>query len=328
MGALFVQPAAYHYFFGDYFQDRYTRAGFVPWIDYRVSRFAYDPNFNYYRLGFAGYGTWERGLRQLYQARFQGDIPRPPRTLVQQQQLIQNITTNNITNTVVNKNINITNIQNVSALAPLTQVNNTRVTNLASLANVRAAEGKAPFIAKPVLKLQTVAREQRIQEQKAAAQLHSVAQQRHQMETRMLSEGPAPVRVTDKPRQAKIELPRAAQSPGPRLEGRPVPPSGTKPGTKPPPPVRVAPPPPSTPKHEDRPIPRHEPPHPPSPPKHTAPPPPHQPAPPAQPPKKETPPPKKEPPPPPPKKEPPPPPPPKKEPPPPPPKKEPPPKKG
>src|SRR5262249_47103147 len=194
LGALFVRPAAGHYYFGDYFEDRYVRRGFVPWIDYRVGRFGYDPNFNYYRLGFAGYGTWERGLRGLYEARFRGDIPRPPRTLVRQNEVIQNITVNKTQNVVVNKNINITNVQNVSVLAPLTQVNNTRVTNLAALANVRDTEGRKPAIAPQVFKLQEVSREQRVREQKAAAQVHALAQERGKTAAQLLSEGP-PVRV-------------------------------------------------------------------------------------------------------------------------------------
>src|SRR5262249_37596433 len=150
-----------HYYFGDYFEPRYTRAGFVPWIDYRVGRAVYDPNFNYYRLGFARYGGWERALRNLYQARFRGDIPRPPRTLVQQNEVIRNITTNRTMNEVVNRSINLTNAQNVSVLAPLSRVNNTRVTNLAALAGVREGEAKLPHIANPVLKMQAVSREQR-----------------------------------------------------------------------------------------------------------------------------------------------------------------------
>ncbi len=337
MSALFVQPAAYHYYFGDYFDPRYTRAGFVPWIDYRVGRFAYDPNFNYYRLGFARYGNWERNLRQLYQARFQGDIPRPPRTLVQQQELIRNITANKTANVAINRSINITNMQNVAALASLNQVHNTRLTNLAALANVREGEGKIPYNARPVLKLQTLPRDHREQQQKAAAQYHALAQQRRQVEGRMLSEGNVPVRVTDKPRQARIEMPPAAQPPRPQPgrrpeDLRPQPPIGSGPGARPQLPVRVAPPPPALPKHEDKPIPRHEPPRPSTPPKQVAPPartptaPSPRPATPPSPPPQRTPPPHQTAPPPPPPKTAPPPPPPKKEP--PPPKKEPPPKKG
>src|SRR5262249_34354147 len=128
VSALFVRPANYHYYFGDYFEERYTRAGFVPWVDYRINRFSYDPNFAYYRHEFARNRGWEHGLRELYQARFSGSVPRPPRTLVQQNQVIQKITINNTQNVAINRNVNITHVQNVSVLAPLKKVNKLQVT--------------------------------------------------------------------------------------------------------------------------------------------------------------------------------------------------------
>lgn len=271
LGALFVRSAVSHYYFGDYFRNRYVRAGFVPWIDYRVGRFAYDPNFSYYRQAFTGYGTWERGLRDLYQGRLRGTIPRPPRTLVQQNQVIANLTRNNNHNVAINQNISLTNLQNVSVLAPLTQIHNTRVTNLAALANVRKSGVKAPLVANPIVRLQTVPREQHVQVRKAAAQLHTVRQQRQQVEARLLSEGTAPRRATDQPRPTKIELPRLAQPPQPRLGERPRTPAGPRPPVHTAPPVRVVPPRPTAPKHEERPIPKHEPPRSPAPPRHAPP---------------------------------------------------------
>jgi hypothetical protein len=287
MGALFVQPRLGHYYFGDFFEDRYRRGGFVPWMDYRIGRAAYDPNFNYYRLAFANYGGWERGLRGLYQARYRGDIPRPPRTLVQQNELIQNFVSNRTTNEVINRNINITNMQNALALAPLTQLHNTRVTNLANLAQPRSRGAELPAFSGHVLKLRDVPREQRLQEQKAASQLHAVAQQRRKTEAGILSEGP-PVRVTDRPRQGKITLParpgETHATPRPAETTRtpqPVRPS-ERPATPPPPktpkaPVTVpqhrpVPPTPAPPRHEERPIPKHEAPRAPAPPKPATPP--------------------------------------------------------
>src|SRR5207248_11497278 len=40
--ALFVRPDCRHYYFGDYFEDRYERRGFTPWMDYRIGRYARD----------------------------------------------------------------------------------------------------------------------------------------------------------------------------------------------------------------------------------------------------------------------------------------------
>src|SRR5262249_53072909 len=91
--ALFVRPATHHYFFGDFFEARY-RKRFVPWVDYRVRGALYDANYVYYRTAFARHPVWERNLRTLYTARFEGKVPRPPRTLVQQTKVIQQITTN------------------------------------------------------------------------------------------------------------------------------------------------------------------------------------------------------------------------------------------
>ncbi|HWG43353.1 MAG TPA: hypothetical protein VN688_11260 [Gemmataceae bacterium] len=296
MGALFVHPANRHYYFGDYFAARYQRAGFVPWIDYRIGRSVFDPNFAYYRHTYAGYGTWERGLRDLYTARIRGDIARPPITLVQQNQVIRNITVNKSVNVNVNRNINITNVQNVSVLTPLARVNNTRVTNLLALANVRGGEVRKPAIAEHVVRLQAVSAAQRAHEQKVVAQVHAVAQARQQSQARLLSEGP-PIRVTDKPKQVKLNLSHIAGSPAarPPVE-RPVTP---RPGEKPRPPVvkpverpkpvippparKVLPPTPPLPRHQDKPIPKYEAPRPPAPPKHVAPPRP------APPPKKEAP---------------------------------------
>ncbi len=336
-GALFVQPSAGHYYFGDYFGARYQRAGFVPWVDYRVGRSGYDPNFNYYRSAFAGSVGWERGLRGLYQARLRGDIARPPRTLVQQNQVIQNITRNKTGGVAVSKALNFTNVQNVSVLTPLALVNNTRATNLASLADTRGGEIRSLAPAGHVFRLQPVPREQRVQHQQAAAQVHAVAQARRNTEARILSEGP-PVRVTDRPRQANYPVPAArppesrpaerppvprpgeafrpaerpvipappgrAERPAPVPNPRPgeravTPPASPRPMPPAPAPARkVVPPVPTPPPHQDRPVPAHEPPRPPAPPKQVASPRPAPPAPPAPPPPK-----KPAPPPPPPKKE-------------------------
>jgi hypothetical protein len=242
LSALFVQPATSHYYFGDYFDQRYLRAGFVPWTDYRIGRGAFDPNFSYYRNSFAGYGRWERGLRDLYTARFRGDIPRPPRTLVQQNEAIRSIT-NEARNALVDRNVNITHLQNVSALAPLTQIHNMPVTHLAGLAGVRGPDEARPAIAPHVFRLQAVSREQRAQEQRQAAQVHALAKERRTTEARLLTEGP-PHRQTDRPRQ--VALPAPGQRPGerpvtPRPGERPTRPVEPRPGETPRPPEQVRP---------------------------------------------------------------------------------------
>jgi hypothetical protein len=317
LGALFVGPGRHHYHFGDYFEPGYERRGYVPWIDYRTSKVSYDPNFAYYRHEFAKEPGWERGLKELYAARRSGDVPRPPRTLAQQARALHTLTTNRTAEAAVHRNVGITHTQNVSVLAPLGKVNNTRVTHLSALAGVTPGKAPPTETHARAVRLEKVNRQQRVQEQKAAAQLRAAAQERHQAEARLLSEGHTPTRPTDPARAVKLPGPKRAPAAPPGPAPRPAAPPAR-------PAAKTPPPPPAPPKHEDRPIPRHEPPQParpplpaprkeappppppprkepPTPPKHEAPPPPpKQPAPP--PPKHEAPPPKPPPPPPPPPK--------------------------
>jgi hypothetical protein len=244
LGALFVRPAYCHYYFGDYFEAGYGRGGFVPWFDYRIGKGNYDPNFVYYRHRYGDHG-WEKNLRDYYTGRTSGDIPRPPRTLVQQNTVINNITTNK----TVSANV-------INALTPVTRISNTAVTSLASL-NPVAAGGKK--VESRVLKVETMPKEQHAEAVKAIAQSHGAGQQRYQAEAKLLAGGAAPIKATDPPKAVKIELPKTT----------PLPPSGPK--SPPPPP----PPPPKQPVHVEKPIPSHEPPKPSAPPpKPPAPPPP------------------------------------------------------
>src|SRR5262249_13865600 len=108
--ALFLRPGYYSYYFGDYFDPAYRRAGFLSWLDYRYGGFGYDPLYNYYRWSYRDNPAYFRDLPGLYAARYSGGAPRPPRTLVQQ------------TTVINNTNINTTNIKNVTVLAPLAQM--------------------------------------------------------------------------------------------------------------------------------------------------------------------------------------------------------------
>jgi hypothetical protein len=262
LASLFVGPHHHHYCFGDYYEDRYQREGFVPWFDYRIGKHSYDPNFSFYRHTFHASPEWERGLHALYEGRRSGEIARPPVTLVQQQKVIHNITVNKTNNVVVNKNINITNVQNVHAVTALTQIHNTHVTNLGSLARV---ENKTTR----VINLQPVKREELAQHQKAIAEIHAVAKERQQHQEKLLLQGP-PVKHTDPPHTVKLEArhPAApAAAPPAQPPVKPATPPPTAPPTAPRQPVKPPPPPPPTaPKHVEAPIPKHEPPPPAKPP--------------------------------------------------------------
>jgi hypothetical protein len=277
--ALFVHPTSCHYYFGDYFDARYQKHGFVPWVDYKVSRVSFDANFSYYRQMFAHNESWERGLREVYAGRFGGTVPRPPRTLVQQHEVVRNLTVNNTANVAINRNVNITNVQNVSVVAPLAQVHNTRVTNLSVLAGQRAPDVKTATAGAHVIRLQEVPRERRVQEQKAAVQFHATAQQRREVQGKFIAEGTAPVRVQDQARQARIALPPPPAHAKVDVHAKVD--IQAQPAPHVPPPTAPKPPP-----HVEQPIPQHQPPPPARPPAPKPPPPkppPHQPGKPPQP---------------------------------------------
>src|SRR5262249_23501303 len=117
-------------------------------------------------------------LRGLYAARLSGTAVRPPRTLVQQNTLIQNIS--------VNRNATVPNPSVVTPLTPLTNVNQT------------------------VVKLQPVSREQRVAVQKSVQQLRDVSRERANLETKIWAKGSAPKRPADAPHVVNLNLPKAA----------------------------------------------------------------------------------------------------------------------
>jgi WXXGXW repeat (2 copies) len=244
-GALFVGPAAQHYYFGDYFDEGYEQRGFVAWTDYRLGRDTFDPNFSYYRHQHAAEPRWEPALRDLYRARRSGAVPRPPRTLVQQVQAVRNVTADRSAGAAVHKDINLTHRQNATALAPLKEIHNTPVTHLGSLSQVKESK-----VNSHVLKLEPVPKEEHARQQQAAAQVRAAASQRHDAEARLLSQGGVPVKHTDPPKAVKLELPKpppAVATPGPAR--------------------KVVPAAPVLPKHVEQPIPKYQPRPPPAPPK-------------------------------------------------------------
>ncbi len=240
IGALFVRPEHCHYYFGDYFEDHYRKIGFIPWVDYRVVRDTYDPDFSWYRLRFGGDRSWEVNLRQLYVARTRGDVPRPPRTLVQQRLLVQNITVNKTVNVTVSKNIRITNVQNVSVVTPINRINNTQVTGLAALSTARTAPNK---VENHVVHVEGVSKEQVVAVQRSVTDYRQSAELRHRAEAKLLTEGNAPSKATDPPKSLSVHLAKPIVV----TPGRPDP-------------GRDAPRAPLLPKHEERALPQHTPP--------------------------------------------------------------------
>jgi hypothetical protein len=189
LGALFTRLAWNSYYFGDYFDPRYTdpllaRRGlaFTPWVSPFYGRGFYDPLFSYYSWRYRDNPRWGQDLSNLYVARREGRAERPPRTITQ----IQNI--NNITN-VTNVN-NVTNITTIPPVAPLSRV--------------AAATGSNAFA-----KVQAVPKTQITEIQKSAAAIRDVSKQRVKLEAQAAPRG-GPSRVTAAPRPLQLNLPKAA----------------------------------------------------------------------------------------------------------------------
>jgi hypothetical protein len=79
VGAFFVNRSRGCYYFGDYFDPRYERRGFVPWVDFRIGRRVHDPLFVQYRHQYREPDRWERNLRSVYEERRRNEEARPPR---------------------------------------------------------------------------------------------------------------------------------------------------------------------------------------------------------------------------------------------------------
>jgi hypothetical protein len=64
---LFCRPHHHVYVFGDFYEDRYVRAGYTPWFEFGRTRYGYDPNFVYYRHHFHRTNPdWAVTLRRNY----------------------------------------------------------------------------------------------------------------------------------------------------------------------------------------------------------------------------------------------------------------------
>jgi hypothetical protein len=85
--ALFVRPDFCHYYFGDFFGDRFLGLGFQPWCLFGPRH--HDALFGYYAWRHHAQPDWFRHLHHNYLARLHGDLPRLPHTLAEQHALVQ-----------------------------------------------------------------------------------------------------------------------------------------------------------------------------------------------------------------------------------------------
>jgi hypothetical protein len=239
IGALFIGPDGIHFFFGDYFDDLHAGQGYGMWPDVMRKRGAYDPNFDYYRRLHSSDPQWEKDLRELYRGRTAGDVPRPPHSFNEQLRAIKSIADAKSEKVAVNKNVPLTHLQNVSALAPIGAVHNTPKSSHGS-----TGAKKAPPETRPVIKIEPVSPVDRDSHRKTAEHVGQTAKQRGEIEDAALQAGNNPVRHSD-PVKEPVKLP--------------PPPPPPPPSPEPPPPSPPPPPVPPTPPAENRPIPQHEP---------------------------------------------------------------------
>src|SRR5262249_49747423 len=118
LDALFVRPSYCHYYFGDYYGVTYRDYGFESCYVY--SRRNYDAIIVYERYEHRNEPTWVDVQINVYNDRYAGRAPVPPRTLVQQNNVInQNIIVqNNVTNVTNVNNVNVVNNTKNVAAAP------------------------------------------------------------------------------------------------------------------------------------------------------------------------------------------------------------------
>lgn len=199
LGSMFARAEYGRYYSGDYYGQEYNRHGFVPWFDYRVGRNGPDPLFHHSRWQSRNDPRWEPNLRTSYQDRRAGIAPRPPTTLVQQHQVIQNITINKTVKTST-KTLNVTNHQNVlqqmSVVAPFTKGTHND------------------------FKLSPVAKATQAEQRQAVKHLQAAALERQTREAKLVSGGVH----TDASTKVKVQIPKVAR-PAKSLAQAPPPPA-------------------------------------------------------------------------------------------------------
>ncbi len=86
---LFVRPAYGHYYFGDYFADKYVRLGIYPWFDAgSVPDYNYDPLLAYDRWYYAAHDPdWMHNLERWNAYYRRHPAARPPRDMAAEQTL-------------------------------------------------------------------------------------------------------------------------------------------------------------------------------------------------------------------------------------------------
>src|SRR5262249_50843675 len=149
--SLFVHPTRCHYYFGDYYEERYRTCGYQSCVVYSEQH--YDSIIVYERYERRRDPSWFTLQVNLYNDRCAGRAPVPPRvvntTVVNQVNVVNNNTTvvqnNIINNNVTNNNVTVNNTTNnsLSMVAPtktVVQNKNIKVEKLDDATRTQARE--------------------------------------------------------------------------------------------------------------------------------------------------------------------------------------------
>jgi hypothetical protein len=200
---LFVRPTYAHYYFGDFYGPTYATMGYESVFVY--SGRSYDSIIVYETWAHRTQPNWISVQIDIFNGRSRGALPVPPRTLVQQNTIIQqnvtnvtsvtNVTNNNITN-VTNNTTNVNRTTNT--INRTTNTYNTPV--LGTTSKVMAAKG---------VKTVAIDSATRVQAKQQAAVVQQVAMQR------TATERPLPPGAPRQARVASLSVPKAqAVQPG------------------------------------------------------------------------------------------------------------------
>lgn len=169
---LFLRPAFHHYYFGDYYDTRYSRSGFYASFSFQSSRYGYDPFYSRQRWEHRADREWERQVVVTYQNRRDNVAARPPRTWADQRSIAPRPAEPRQSQAILG--------------APIEQV-------------VRSREGSVRF--QPVPK----AERQKLVER--GREVQQVREQRQTLEIQAAEKAPARAAVASEP--AQVQLPRS-----------------------------------------------------------------------------------------------------------------------
>src|SRR5262249_13149450 len=136
--SLFVRPSYHSYYFGDYYAPNQFQSGIFPWYSFHQSRYGYDPLYAHAStINLRHDPRWVDRIHEVYRYRRDHPAARPPRTFVEQRQVVKNVSAQDSVSNAAVKSVT-TNINTV------TNVNDARRLELARPIAQLASSSQAP----------------------------------------------------------------------------------------------------------------------------------------------------------------------------------------